>query len=137
VLLCDREGGVVAVAHAGWRGLAAGVIESTIASMALPAQRLMAWLGPAISQHAYEVGPELREAFVGARPEDAAAFCAGRTGRFHADLYLLARHRLLSAGVQEVYGGGFCTYGESRRFYSYRRDGTASGRMASLIWLDH
>lgn len=136
VLLCDRDGSTVAVAHAGWRGLAAGVIEATVAKMSLPADRLMAWLGPAISQAAYEIGPELREAFVSQRAEDAAAFRAGKPGKFHADLYVLARHRLLSAGVQAVYGGGFCTYAESQRFYSYRRDGAASGRMASLIWLD-
>jgi YfiH family protein len=136
VLLCDREGGVVAVAHAGWRGLASGVIEATIGGMARPAGRLMAWLGPAISQAAYEVGPELREAFVSQRPADTAAFCTGKPGKFQADLYALARHRLLSAGVQAVYGGGLCTYGEPQRFYSYRRDGASSGRMASLIWLD-
>ncbi len=136
VLLCDREGSVVAVVHAGWRGLACGVIEATVATMARPADRLMAWLGPAISQAAYEVGPELREVFVSARAADTAAFIPGKPGKFQADLYRLARNRLLSAGVQAVYGGGLCTYGELRRFYSFRRDGAASGRMASLIWLE-
>lgn len=136
VLLCDREGTVVAVAHAGWRGLAGGVIEATLHKMACPAGRILAWLGPAISQSAYEVGPELRDTFVNACGEDAAAFRAGKPGKFQADLYALARRRLLSAGVQAVYGGGFCTYADTQRFYSYRRDGAASGRMASLIWLD-
>ena len=135
VLLCDREGTVVAVAHAGWRGLAGGVIEATLRKMSCPAGRVMAWLGPAISQAAYEVGPELRETFVNACAADAAAFRDGKPGKFQADLYALARRRLLSAGVQAVYGGGFCTYEDARRFYSYRRDGVASGRMASLIWL--
>jgi YfiH family protein len=135
VLLCDRSGVAVAVVHAGWRGLAAGVIEATVAKMACPAGSLLAWLGPAISQPAYEVGPELRDAFVGRHAEAAAAFRPGKPGKFHADLYLLARQRLLSSGVQDVYGGGFCTYGDARRFYSYRRDGAASGRMASVIWL--
>lgn len=136
VLLCDWNGGTVALAHAGWRGLAAGVIGETVKAMGLPAGRLMAWLGPAISQEAYEVGPELRDAFVSVNAKDAAAFKPGRPGKFQADLYALARNRLLSAGVQDVYGGGFCTYRESGRFYSYRRDGAASGRMASLIWLE-
>lgn len=136
VLLCDRNGTAVAAVHAGWRGLAAGVIEATVAAMALPPGRLLAWLGPAISQASYEVGPELRDAFVRAAPGDAAAFVAGKPGKFQADLYVLARHRLLSVGVQEVYGGGFCTYREAQRFYSFRRDGAASGRMASLIWLE-
>lgn len=135
VLLCDREGTVVAAAHAGWRGLARGVIEATLRKMSCPAGRIMAWLGPAISQAAYEVGPELREVFVNASADDAAAFRAGKPGKFQADLYALARRRLLSAGVQAVYGGGVCTYADVQRFYSYRRDGAASGRMASLIWL--
>ncbi len=136
VLLCDRNADAVAVAHAGWRGLAAGVIGETVKAMAVPAGRLMAWLGPAISQDAYEVGPELRDAFVSVDANDRVAFKPGRPGKFHADLYALARNRLLSAGVQEVYGGGFCTYRDAGRFYSYRRDGAASGRMASLIWLE-
>ena len=139
VLLCDRDGGAVAVAHAGWRGLASGVIGATVKAMARPPGRLMAWLGPAISQDAYEVGPEVREAFLQGGTDaaaDAAAFKPGKPGKFQADLYALARNRLLSAGVQEVYGGGFCTFAESRRFYSYRRDGALSGRMSSLIWLE-
>lgn len=136
VLLCDNEGTVVAVAHAGWRGLAGGVIEATLRKMSCPAGRIMAWLGPAISQAGYEVGPELRETFVNACAGDAAAFSAGRPGKFQADLYALARRRLLSAGVQAVYGGGFCTFADAQRFYSYRRDGASSGRMGSLVWLD-
>ena len=139
VLLCDCDGGAVAVAHAGWRGLASGVIGATVKAMARPPDRLMAWLGPAISQGAYEVGPELREAFLQGGTDaaaDAAAFKPGKPGKFQADLYALARNRLLSAGVQEVYGGGFCTFAESQRFYSYRRDGALSGRMSSLIWLE-
>lgn len=134
VLLCDRGGTVVAAAHAGWRGLAAGVLEATVAHMEAAPASLMAWLGPAIGPQVFEIGDEVREAFMNV---DAAAEGAFRPGAAHgkwlADLYRLARLRLARAGVREVWGGGWCTYGDPRRFYSYRRDG-ATGRFASLVW---
>jgi polyphenol oxidase len=135
LLLCDEAGTVVAAVHAGWRGLCSGVIEQTLGAMACPPQALLAYLGPAIGPAAYEVGAELRQAFVANDAESAAAFAPGRPGKFHADLYALARRRLARSGVARVYGGGYCTYTESERFYSYRRDG-ATGRMASLIWME-
>jgi hypothetical protein len=136
VLLCDEEGTVVAAAHAGWRGLCAGVIEQTLRAMDRPPAALLAYLGPAIGPAAYEVGAEVRAAFAAAgEPEVAAAFVPGRPGKFYADLYALARQRLARSGVERIYGGGYCTYTERERFYSYRRDG-ATGRMASLIWME-
>jgi YfiH family protein len=135
VLLCDEAGTVVAAAHAGWRGLCAGVIEQTLRAMDRPPAALFAYLGPAIGPGAYEVGAEVREAFVEADPEAGAAFVSGEPGKFYADLYALARRRLARSGVERVYGGGYCTYTERERFYSYRRDG-ATGRMASLIWME-
>jgi purine-nucleoside/S-methyl-5'-thioadenosine phosphorylase / adenosine deaminase len=135
VLLADRYGTVVAVAHAGWRGLIAGVIEATVARMSVPAAGVIAWLGPAIGPRAYEVGPEVREAFVRRDAAAAAAFAPHRGDRLLADLFLLARQRLAAAGVPAVYGGGHCTYAEAARFYSYRREPT-TGRFASLVWID-
>ena len=139
VLLCDRAGSVVAAAHAGWRGLAAGVLESCVRAMAVKPGELMAWLGPAIGPAAFEVGPEVRQAFLeaGDAPETADCFVASapREGHFLANLYGLARLRLASAGVLDIFGGEYCTYGDSSRFYSYRRDGQ-TGRMASLILIN-
>ena len=135
LLLCDEQGTTVAAVHAGWRGLCSGVIEQTLRAMERPPQALLAYLGPAIGPEAYEVGAELRQAFVAVDPEAAAAFKPGRTGKYYADLYALARRRLARGGVAKVYGGGYCTYTERERFYSYRRDG-ATGRMASLIWME-
>jgi YfiH family protein len=134
VLLCDCGGRAVAAMHAGWRGLAAGVIEQTVAVMPVMGDELMAWLGPAISAEAYVVGEEVRDTFVNHDPAAATAFRPAGDGGWHADLYRLARQRLNSQGVTEVHGGGFCTWQDSARFYSYRRDGV-TGRMASLIWL--
>lgn len=134
VLLCDRVGRVVAVAHAGWRGLAAGVLAKTVQAMALPGAQLLAYLGPAIGPQAFEVGDEVRKIFVDAHREAAAAFQPLHSGKWLADLYLLARQALGRCGVEAVYGGGYCTVHEEARFFSYRRDGE-SGRMASLIWL--
>jgi YfiH family protein len=134
VLFCDRAGTVVAAAHAGWRGLLAGVLESTLAAMACPAGEVMAWLGPAIGPQAFEVGDEVREAFVAASPSAGAAFAAAAPGKWHANLYQLARQRLAEAGVTDVQGGDRCTWSESAHFFSYRRDG-CTGRMATLIWL--
>lgn len=134
VLLCDRGGRAVAAAHAGWRGLAAGVIEQTIAVIPATGGELMAWLGPAISAEVYVVGEEVRDTFVNHDPAADTAFRPAANGGWHADLYRLARLRLQSQGVTEVHGGGFCTWQDPVRFYSYRRDGV-TGRMASLIWL--
>lgn len=139
LLLCDAAGSVVAAAHAGWRGLAAGVIESTVAAMGVPGERLLAWLGPAIGPENFEVGGEVRAAFVAHDPQAAAAFVARPGGKWLCDIYLLARQRLAALGVRHVFGGhaagaNFCTVRDAARFYSYRRDGV-TGRMASLIWL--
>jgi YfiH family protein len=134
VLLCNREGTRVAAAHAGWRGLLAGVLEQTCARFGQPGSELYAWLGPAIGPAAFEVGDEVRAAFVQQHGEDAVCFSANRPGHCLADLYRLARRRLERLGLGSVSGGGLCTYSDARRFYSYRRDGV-TGRMASLIWL--
>jgi YfiH family protein len=135
VLLCDRAGSVVAAAHAGWRGLAGGVLEATVAAMRVPPGELIAWLGAAIGPQAFEVGDEVRAAFVARHPEAAAAFLPQpAAGKWLADIYRLARIRLDGAGVRAVYGGGRCTFSEADTFYSYRRDGV-TGRMAALVWL--
>lgn len=132
VLLAARDGGVVGAAHAGWRGLAAGVIERTIAAMRVPGPQLQAWLGPAIGPQAYEVGDEVREAFVAHDPRAALAFARARPGHWMLDLYAVARQRLASQGVSAVHGGSYCTYSEPARFFSYRRD-KAMQRMAACI----
>lgn len=132
ILLCSEDGEAVAAAHAGWRGLAAGVAEATIARLGVPASRLLAWLGPAIGARSYEVGEDVRAAFVGIDPRAAEAFAPTRPGHWRCDLYVLARQRLAAAGVTRVYGGGFDTFADTR-FYSYRRQ-HETGRFASLIW---
>ena len=129
VVLADRAATRVAVAHAGWRGLAAGVLESAIAALGVPASQLVAWLGPAISQPAFEVGAEVRAAFLANSPGYDAAFTENARGRYQADLYALARLALEQSGVGSVYGGGWCTFGEPERFFSYRRDGGRTGRI--------
>ena len=164
ILLCDTQGSVVAAVHAGWKGLAAGVIEATVSAMQAqtthesllrknsvrenPAQ-LLAWLGPAISQTAFEVGAEVREIFVAQNPANAAAFIRTSANsqelipntqgtlieKFHADLYALASLRLQALGITQIYGGDRCTYRESDTFFSYRRN-TVTGRMATFIWLE-
>lgn len=133
VLLADEAGTVVGAAHAGWRGLAAGVLEHTVAALGVPGAGLLAWLGPAISREAFEVGGEVREAFVAAEPADAAAFTPNARGRWQADLYALARARLHRLGVRRIAGGGECTFRDAGRFYSHRRD-PRGGRMATLLW---
>ncbi len=135
VFLCREDGSRVAVAHAGWRGLAAGVLENAAAAAGAPASRVIAWLGPAIGPAAFEVGPEVREAFVAVHREAGAAFVPRAGGKYLADLYALARQRLAGAGVAEVHGGGYCTYTEADRFFSYRR-AKASGRLGAFIWID-
>lgn len=134
VLLCDDAGSVVGVAHAGWRGLAAGVIEATVSAMAEPGERLLAWLGPGIGSRAFEVGGEVFDAFAGVDAGVAAAFTPRGEGKWLADLAGLASRRLDALGVRRVARPDFCTATDSARFFSYRRDGTC-GRMASLIWL--
>lgn len=142
VLFCDTHASVVAAAHAGWRGLAAGVIEATVRAMHLGPARILAWLGPAIGPEAFEVGEEVRQAFIEQDPLAATAFRPALPGtldeaprKWLADLYALARLRLKALGVEQVYGGSGCTYRDAERFYSYRRDGR-TGRMAALIWLE-
>lgn len=134
VLLCDRAGTVVAAVHAGWRGLAHGVVEEAVKSMAVEACDILAWLGPAIGPRSFEVGSEVRQAFMRFAPEAELAFSPRQDGKWLADIYLLARQRLARQGVSRVSGGGECTCLDRERFYSYRRDGV-TGRMASLIWL--
>lgn len=134
VLLCDEGGEVVAAAHAGWRGLAAGVIEATVAAMAVSGERLLAWLGPAIGPTAFEVGEDVRLAFTAADPGAAVAFGARDGGKWSCDLYALARRRLNAIGIERIHGGDRCTFTEREFFFSYRREG-ATGRMASLVWI--
>jgi YfiH family protein len=136
VLLCNKAGTQVAAAHAGWRGLLDGVLEQSLARF-VEQGPLLAWLGPAIGPRAFEVGTEVRQAFIQKDAGATAAFTPvpAKEGRWLADLYQLARLRLQSAGVTQIYGGGLCTYSDPQRFYSYRRDGQ-TGRMASCIWLE-
>ncbi|MDA7085134.1 peptidoglycan editing factor PgeF [Pseudomonas sp. SA3-5] len=134
VLFCDRAGTRVAAAHAGWRGLAGGVLEATLEALAMAPEDVLVWLGPAIGPQAFEVGAEVRDAFMAVHPQAADAFVASvNPDRYMADIYQLARIRLAARGVTAVYGGGFCTYSDPR-FYSYRRT-AQTGRFASLIWL--
>jgi purine-nucleoside/S-methyl-5'-thioadenosine phosphorylase / adenosine deaminase len=152
VLLCNEQGSVVGAVHAGWRGLCDGVIEQAVHAMGVPPQTLMAWLGPAIGPHAFEVGAEVRTAFLARQAEAAAAFepspgasappspacgrgAGGEGGKWLADLYQLARLHLNALGVTRIFGGGLCTYTERERFFSYRRDGT-TGRMGTFVWLE-
>ncbi len=133
VLICTKAGDEIAAAHCGWRGLAAGILANTVAAMQAPPAELIAWLGPAISRAAYEVGDDLRDAFEVAHQSAAACVEANDRGRCQADLYGLARLKLAAAGVTQVFGGGFCTFTDSDRFFSHRRDGT-TGRMVSFIY---
>ncbi len=134
VLLAHDGGEVVAIAHAGWRGLGAGVIESAVAAMDTPAERVLAWLGPAIGPADYEVGEEVRSAFLEHDAQAGSAFQATRPGHWHLDLYAVARQRLAALGIARVFGGGFSTAADPARFFSYRRD-KASERMAAAIWI--
>lgn len=141
VLFCDTAGSVVAAAHAGWRGLAGGVLEATVAAMGVDPGRILAWMGAAIGPAVFEVGAEVREAFVSQHPLAGVGFRPAlpgtldeMPGKWLADIYALARIRLATVGVDRVFGGGLCTFQDAQRFYSYRRD-CKTGRMASLIWL--
>lgn len=134
VLFCDRAGTRVAAAHAGWRGLAAGVLEAAAQSLNVEPQDLLVWLGPAIGPKAFEVGGEVREVFIKDLPDAAAAFVPSiNEGRYMADIYELARLRLARYGITAVYGGGLCTVTDPR-FFSYRRS-PRTGRFASLVWI--
>lgn len=134
LFLCDRAGRRVAVAHAGWRGMSAGVLENTVRAIGAGPSEVIAWMGPAISPAAFEVGPEVKEAFEAFDPAAKRDFFPGKPGKFMADLYGLARRRLERVGVREVHGGGFCTRNDSERFFSYRRE-PKSGRMGAFIWI--
>lgn len=134
VLLADERGEAVGIAHAGWRGLAAGVIEATVKAMAVPPNRILGWLGPAIGPQAYEIGEEVRAAFLRCDARAQSAFTPTRPGHWRLDLYAVAKQRLAAAGVTRVSGGGYCTASDAARFFSWRRD-KASERMASAIWL--
>jgi YfiH family protein len=135
VVLCHREGGRVAAVHAGWRGLAGGVIEAAVRALACPGAELLAWLGPAIGPRAYEVGDDVKSVLDRGMAGAAAALRPVSPGKWRADLYALAAQRLAGAGVRGVYGGTWCTFSDVGRFYSYRRDGE-TGRMATLVWMD-
>jgi YfiH family protein len=135
VLLTDRAGTRIGAAHGGWRGLAAGILPAVVAALRWPPAELLAWLGPAIGAAAYEVGEEVRAAFVARDPRAHAAFTRNARGRFQADLYALARLSLEAAGVTAVYGGGSCTFTAAARYFSHRREAPC-GRMASMIWLE-
>ena len=135
VLFCDTSGTRVGVAHAGWRGLAAGVLPAAVARMGIEPRAMLVWLGPAIGQAAYEVGEEVRQALMHSVPGAETCFEPNAAGRWQADLCGLARLSLQGAGVNGIYGGGVCTYTESERFFSHRREAPC-GRMATLIWLD-
>lgn len=134
LLICDRAGTRVCAVHAGWRGLADGIVENAICRLGLPAADLLVWLGPAIGPQAFEVGENVYDAFVSESSEAKAAFTTSHPGHWLADIYLLARQRLAALGVGYVGGGDYCTVTERERFFSYRRD-VVTGRMASLIWL--
>lgn len=136
VLFCDRAGTRVAAAHAGWRGLLAGILENTLKALAVDPSQVLVWLGPAIGPQAFEVGGEVREAFIRLDARAESAFVpSARPGHYLADIYQLARQRLRAAGVQTISGGDQCTVSNPPRYYSYRRDGQ-TGRMASLVWLE-
>jgi len=135
VVFAARDGSEIAAAHAGWRGLAAGVLEYTVAAMHTPARDVLVWLGPAAGPERYEIGQEVFDAFTLHNPRAAAAFIPTRPGHWRIDLYALARQRLLAVGVnaEHIHGGGLCTLSGPQRFYSHRRD-TRTGRMATLVW---
>lgn len=135
VLLADRSGTIVAIAHAGWRGLSSGVVENTIGQMGLAPENLLAYLGPGIGPRSFEVGSDVRDAFLARDPAAETAFVPHAPGKWLADLFALARRRLNALGVMSVHGGGDCTYSDPKRFFSYRRE-RVTGRMAAVIWRD-
>lgn len=134
ILVCDQQGTIVAAIHAGWKGIIAGVIEETIAAMDIDPTKLLVWFGPAIGPNAFEIGEDVRQTFIKHNPEAQKAFTA-HNDRFLANIYLLASQRLNNMGITAIYGGEYCTFTQKELFFSFRRDGINSGRMASLIWL--
>lgn len=135
VVFASEDGSEIGAAHAGWRGLADGVLESTVAAMRAPADRLHAWLGPAAGPQAYEIGQEVFDAFISRDADAISAFVVTRPGHWRVDLYALARRRLAKIGLTRVHGGGLCTISDPQRFFSHRRD-ARTGRIASMIWMD-
>lgn len=135
ILICNRKGTKVAAAHAGWRGLADDIIETTVTALDERYGQLLVWLGPAIGPQVFEVGEEVRDIFVDKQPKSIEAFIPSKPGHYLADIYQLARLRLQNMGIRAIYGGEYCTYTDMNRFYSYRRDGK-TGRQASMIWFD-
>lgn len=136
ILLCDRRGSVVAAIHGGWKSVLAGIIEITVAALPVNSQDLLAWFGPAIGPHKFEVGDDVYHLFVTYDEEAAQCFTKQVTGKWLANLYQLARQHLFNCGIDNIYGGHYCTYSQEDLFFSYRRDGGQTGRMASLIWLE-
>lgn len=136
VIFCDQAGTKVAAAHAGWRGLLKGVLEATVGTMGAPPEELMAWFGPAISQSHFEIGPNVRDAFLSLDPGSKTAFVPGIGDRWYGDLYALARIRLEKVGVTQIFGGGLCTFSDPGSWFSYRRDGPRKGGQATVIWLN-
>jgi len=134
ILVCDHTGTIVAAIHAGWKGIASGVIETTIKAMNVDSTKLLAWLGPAIGANSFVTGEDMREVFIKNDPKSQKAFVAYKDC-FLANIYLLASERLNDAGITAIYGGEYCTFTQKELFFSFRRDGVTSGRMASLIWL--
>lgn len=135
VLLCDHEGTCVAAVHAGWRGLLSGVVQSALLTLQRPGDQILAWLGPAIGPQSYEVGADVRKAFLTTINTASEVFVPHRPGYWLTDLYGLVRHHLWQHGISKIYGGSYCTFSDPENFFSHQRDGT-TGRMASLIWLD-
>lgn len=135
ILICNQQGTEVAAIHAGWRGLANGIIEATLKALPFPKDELLVWLGPAIGQQKFEVGQDVYDAFTSQQPESAAAFTPYRPGKWLANLYQLATLRLNRAGISQIYGGQYCTHTQADLFFSYRRDQGITGRMASTIWI--
>lgn len=136
VLMCHRDGTHVAAIHAGWRGLANGILETTLKTLNLPPEDILVWFGPAISAKHFEVRKDVYDIFTQHDPNAASAFTLFAPEHWHADIYALARLRLQSVGVKQIYGGEYCTYSDQNRFYSYRRDGVTTGRIVSLIWIE-
>ena len=134
ILVCDQSGTIVAAIHAGWKGIAAGIIEATIKAMNTDQAKLLAWLGPAIGENSFEVGEDIREVFIKNNPESQKAFVAYNNS-FLANIYLISSQRLNDSGITAIYGGEYCTFTQKELFFSFRRDRNKSGRMASLIWL--
>lgn len=136
MLICNRQGTHVAAIHAGWRGLGSGIVEETLQTIHRPPEDLLVWLGPAIGPTKFEVGSDVYEHFVSKHPAASRAFTNLKPGKWLANLYELAKIRLHLLGVKQIYGGDFCTFSQSELFFSYRRDKSGTGRMASLIWID-